>query len=64
MEKNIEAAASSEKVAFSLRVEKSVLEKIGRYATQDQRSMNNYIVRVLVGHIRNRERKEEKERHA
>ena len=52
---------ASKKLVFSLRVEKEVLEKIGEYAASEQRSMNSYILLILLDHIRKRERMEKKE---
>ena len=52
---------ASKKLVFSLRVEKEVLEKIGEYAALEQRSMNSYILLILLDHIRKRERMEKKE---
>ncbi|MGN0624601.1 MAG: hypothetical protein ACI4JA_11730 [Oscillospiraceae bacterium] len=43
---------STNKRVFTLRLEDEIFDKIGRLATQQHRSMTNYIEYVLLEHIK------------
>lgn len=47
------------KRVFTLRMEDEIFNKIGLLATNDHRSLTNYIEYVLLEHIRNEESKED-----
>lgn len=51
---------ATNKRVFTLRLSDDVFDKIGVLATQEHRSMTNYIEYVLVKHIRDIEEKDGK----
>lgn len=50
---------TSNKRVFTLRLSDEVFEKIGRLATQEHRSLTNYIEFVLLKHLEDVEKSEE-----
>lgn len=50
---------ASNKRVFTLRLSDEVFEKIGRLATQEHRSLTNYIEFVLLKHLEDVEKSEE-----
>lgn len=51
---------ATNKRAFTLRLNNDVFEKIGALATQEHRSITNYIELVLLEHIAEQEKPEKK----
>jgi len=48
---------ATNKRVFTLRLDDEVFEKIGKLATQEHRSMTNYIEYILLKHLTEEEKK-------